>query len=79
MIKLETLKKRLEAAGLAVENIRLTTGDGGTRPALRVDHDYTGKYPDAETWKKREAAAKIARRAGYKEEARGFYSATFIY
>lgn len=79
MIKLDTLKKKLESAGLDVENIRLTDGAGGSRPALRVNHDYTGKYPDAETWKKREAAAKIARRAGYKEEARGFYSATFIY
>ena len=77
-MKLETLKKNLENKGLTVEWIRLQFGDEN-RQGLRVDHDYSGLYPDAETFRAHGLADQAARKAGYKAEPRGYYSATFIY
>ncbi len=77
-MKLETLKKNLEGKGLTVEWIRLEFGEE-IRQGLRVDHDYAGLYPDAEPFRAHGLADQAARKAGYKAEPRGYYSATFIY
>lgn len=77
-MKLETLKKKLVAAGLDVSDIELNFSDG-IRQGLRVDHDYSGLYPGAETFKAHGLADQAARKAGFTAETRGHYTATFIY
>lgn len=77
-MKIETLQKNLEKDGLTVCQIRLRFGEE-IRQGLRVDHDYSGIYPDAETFRAHGAAVQTARKAGYTAEARGHYTATYIY
>jgi hypothetical protein len=49
------------------------------RDVLVIKHDYFGPYPTTETWNVVEDLRKRAARAGLTAEARGHYTATFIY
>lgn len=76
-MKLETVKKKLQAAGLEVADIVLNI-KGTEVQGLKVNTDYSGPYPTKETFQKLEAVRKVAKK-GYKIEPRGYYTAVFIY
>lgn len=77
MVNINTLCNRLVKNGLDAEIVILTRNNFPYH-AIRVKHDYNGLYPDGETMRKHHAACEIARRAGYKAEQRGSYTATYI-
>ena len=76
-MKLETIKKRLQAVGLEVADIALNI-KGAEVQGLKVNTDYSGPYPTKETYQKLETVRKIVRN-GYRVEPRGYYTAIFIY
>lgn len=76
-MKLETVKKKLQDAGLEVADIVLNI-KGAEVQGLKVNTDYNGPYPTKETFQKLETVRKIARNS-YKVEPRGYYTAVFIY
>lgn len=76
-MKLETIKKKLQAAGLEVTDIVLNI-KGAEAQGLKVNTDYGGPYPTKETFQKLETVRKIVKN-GYKVEPRGYYTAVFIY
>ena len=62
MTKLQRLKARLIAAGLTVDNVRLQNVGPERVPiidALKVDTNYYGPYPPAETFEKVATVRKI--------------------
>ena len=75
-MKLETIKKKLQAAGLEVADIALNI-KGAEVQGLEVNTDYSGLYPTKETFQKLETVKKNVK--GYKVEPRGYYTAVFIY
>ena len=65
MTKLHRLKARLIAAGLAVDDVRLQNVGPERVPimdALKVDTNYLGPYPPAETFEKVATVRKICGR-----------------
>ena len=82
-MKIETLFKRLQAAGLDAEYIQLY-GPGGSAAGtivkgICVNHNYRGYYPTREALEAHEAASNAAYKAGYHAEPRGCYTATYIW
>lgn len=75
---IEQMIHKLRQAGLDAEKIVLSFGDVKTE-AARVNHDYCGLYPGADTFKKYHKAAELAIKYGFNYEPRGHYTATFIY
>mgnify|MGYP005841892959 CR=1 FL=1 len=76
MKKLQTLKGKLQAAGLEVSEILLNI-DGKPTKGLKINTDYEGPYPPQETFEKLETARRIAK--GWHVEKRGHYVAVFIW
>jgi len=74
-IKFETLYNGLKKAGFDVEKTFFTDG----RPVAIVRHDYAGLYPSEKALDTGTAASKYAERRGYRAEARGYHTATFIF
>jgi hypothetical protein len=72
---LKNLKRALIRAVYEVKQSKLTNN----RDVLVIKHDYFGPYPTTETWNVVEDLRKRAARAGLTAEARGHYTATFIY
>ena len=82
-MKIETLLKRLKAAGLDAELIQLY-GAGGSAAGnvitgICVNHNYSGYYPTREALAAHETASNAAYKAGYHAEPRGCYTATYIW
>ena len=80
MTKLQRLKARLIAAGLAVDEIQLQNVGPERVPvvdALRVNTDYIGLYPDAESSRRAVLARKLCKGRFYLQN-RGFYQAVYI-
>lgn len=76
MARLETLKKKLIAAGFTVKNITLRSGEH-TYPALSVDTNYDGPYPTTETLRQHREIEKICGKH-FDTESRGYRTAVFI-
>lgn len=76
-MKLKTIKKKLQDAGLEVADIALNI-KGAEVQGLKVNTDYSGPYPTKETFQKLETVRKVVKN-GYKVEPRGYYTAVFIY
>lgn len=80
MTKLQRLKARLIAAGLTVDEIQLQNVGPERVPvvdALRVNTDYAGFYPDAESSRRAALARKLCKGQFYLKN-RGFYQAVYI-
>lgn len=76
MIKLETIMKKLEIAGIKAKYDFLG-GCDEPKKIIVVDCNYNGPYPTKETFCTIEKCRKIAR--GHKTQTRGHYTALFIY
>lgn len=74
-IKFETLYNGLKSAGYNVEKTVFTDG----RPVVIVKHNYEGPYPSKKALETGAAVFKYATRRGYRAEARGYHTATFIF
>lgn len=80
MTKLQRLKARLIAAGLAVDDVRLQNVGPERVPimdALKVDTNYFGPYPPAETFEKVATVRKICGRR-FSIHAGGSYTGVII-
>ena len=78
-MSINALQTKLEREGFAVEAIRIADGTKEGKPGLRVRHDYEWKYPTAEARQASAIVTKMARRAGYDAEPRGYLSATWVF
>ena len=76
-MKLETIARKLNAAGIAASIRDYIYEDGTTGKVVMAYHDYDGLYPNAETFNTIAAVQRIAK--GHKTEPRGHYTATVIF
>ena len=76
-MKLETIKKKLNAAGIAADIIPYRDENGDIIRVIMARHDYDGYYPNNGTFNTIAAVQRIAK--GHRTESRGFYTATVIF
>ena len=77
---MQKIKSFLDAAGIEYRPDVIRTATGENKPVLICNTDYEGPYPTAETFEKISTIrAHLQRRPAYKAEARGHYTAVFIY
>lgn len=74
----ELLERGYQAEQVTIYNVDVC-GNLCDIPGILVKHDYTGRYPTDEEYKKEYAIHTLAKKAGYKTESRGHHTATLIY
>ena len=73
--KVRAIEKKLEKMGIEYRTTSMTDD----RPVIIVKHDYDGLYPPASVHKLHHDIEKAVKRLGVIIEARGCYTATWIY